>query len=131
MIAGGLDWGYDLSGILDGHALDDRGGNGIVYSSHVYPWKKDWQEKFLALAEKYPLFIGELGAEPKPMPFERPENHEDPFAWSPDMLGLIQKHRLHWTGWCFHPLATPQNHHWLDLRTDPLLGSVCEKSARR
>jgi hypothetical protein len=108
VIAGGLDWGYDLSGILNGYALDDRGGNGLVYSSHVYPWKKDWQEKFLAVAEKYPLFIGELGAEPKPMPFERPENHEDPFAWSPDMLGLLQKHRLHWTAWCFHPQATPR-----------------------
>lgn len=108
VIIGGLDWGYDLSGILEGHALDDRGGNGIVYSSHVYPWKKDWSAKFLALAEKYPLFIGECGAEPNPMPFERPEDHEDPITWAPDMLGLIQKHRLHWTAWCFHPLATPR-----------------------
>jgi endoglucanase len=42
------------------------------------------------------------------MSFERPEDHEDPYVWAPDMLGLIQKHRLHWAAWCFHPLATPR-----------------------
>ena len=108
VIVGGLDWGYDLSGILDGHALDDRDGRGIVYSTHVYPWKSDWQGKFLALADKYPLFIGELGGEEKPMGFLRPDQHEDPYTWSPDMLGLIQKHKFHWTGWAFHHKASPR-----------------------
>ncbi|MFH1496464.1 MAG: cellulase family glycosylhydrolase [Verrucomicrobiota bacterium] len=108
VIVGGLDWGYDLSGILDGHALDDRGGRGIVYSTHVYPWKSDWQSKFLALADRYPLFIGELGGEPEPMSFLRPDQHEDPHTWAPDMLGLIQKHKFHWTGWAFHHKASPR-----------------------
>ncbi|CAM3144279.1 glycoside hydrolase family 5 protein [Rariglobus hedericola] len=108
VIVGGLDWGYDLSGILNGHALDDRGGRGIVYSTHVYPWKSAWQGKFLALADKYPLFIGELGGEEKPMAFLRPDQHEDPYTWSPDMLGLIQKYKFHWTGWSFHHKASPR-----------------------
>lgn len=109
VIVGGLDWGYDLSGILDGHALQEReGGRGIVYSTHVYPWKSDWQGKFLALADKHPLFIGELGGEPEPMPFLRPDQHEDPHTWAPDMLGLIQKHKFHWTGWAFHHKASPR-----------------------
>lgn len=108
VIIGGLDWGYDLSGILAGHALNDRGGRGIVYSSHVYPWKNDWQGRFLALAGQYPLFIGELGGEEKPLPFLRPDQHEDPYTWAPDMLGLIQKYKLHWTGWSFHHKASPR-----------------------
>lgn len=108
VIIGGLDWGYDLSGILDGHALDDRGGRGIVYSTHVYPWKSDWQGKFLALADRHPLFIGELGGEPEPMSFLRPDQHEDPYTWAPDMLALIQKHKFHWTGWAFHHKASPR-----------------------
>jgi endoglucanase len=108
IIAGGLDWGYDLSGVLEGHALDDKGGSGIMYSSHVYPWKSDWQGKFLAAAEKYPLFIGEVGADTQRMEFIPPERHEDPATWVPDMLGVIQKHQLHWTAWCFHPKATPR-----------------------
>lgn len=108
IIAGGLDWGYDLGGILEGFALDDRGGNGIMYSSHVYPWKSDWQGKFLAIAAKYPVFIGEVGADTQRMDFLPPERQEDPATWVPDMLGIIQKHRLHWTAWCFHPKSTPR-----------------------
>ena len=62
VIAGGLDWGYDLSGVVGGYALQERtGGNGIMYSSHIYPWKTDWQHHTLAAAEKYPIFIGEVG----------------------------------------------------------------------
>lgn len=108
IVAGGLDWGYDLGGILEGFALDDRGGNGVMYSSHVYPWKSDWQGKFLEVAAKYPVFIGEVGADTQRMDFIPAERQEDPATWVPDMLGVIQKYRLHWTAWCFHPKATPR-----------------------
>ncbi|MDB6155225.1 MAG: celA [Chthoniobacteraceae bacterium] len=108
IIAGGLDWGYDLSGILNGFALDDLGGNGIMYSSHVYPWKRDWPGKFLTVAEKYPIFIGEVGADTQPMAFIPPERQENPATWVPDMLGIIQKYELNWTAWCFHPTAAPR-----------------------
>jgi len=108
VIAGGLDWGYDLSGILKGYALDDRGGNGVVYSSHVYPWKGDWQGKFVDAAGKVPLFLGEVGADIEKLSFIPPERQEDPYTWVPDMLGLIQKHKLNWTAWCFHPKASPR-----------------------
>jgi endoglucanase len=107
VIVGGLDWSYDLSGILAGYALDDRGGNGIVYSAHVYPWKSDWQGKFMAVAEKHPIFIGECGAPPERLDFIPPERHEAPSTWVPDFLGLVQQHRYHWTGWSFHPKAAP------------------------
>ncbi len=108
VIVGGLDWSYDLSGILQGHALNDRGGNGIVYSSHVYPWKSDWQNKFVAAAAKYPLFIGECGADEKKMDFLPADRQEDPKTWVPDMLGLIQQYHLNWTAWSFHPKASPR-----------------------
>jgi endoglucanase len=107
IIAGGLDWAYDLSGIVDGYALDDPEGNGIVYSTHIYNWKRDWAGKVLRAAERYPLFVGEVGADVKKMTFIPLELQEDPYTWAPDMLGLIQKHRLHWTGWSFHPRTTP------------------------
>ena len=32
---------------------------------------------------------------------------EDPYTWVTDMLGFIQKHKLHWTGFWFRPAATP------------------------
>ncbi len=105
--ASGTDWGYDLSGVLDGYALSDRGGSGIVYETHVYPWKRDWQKRFLDVAGRYPILIGELGCTVKPMSFIPPSAHERPETWAPDMLGLIQKHRLHWTAWAFHPKCQP------------------------
>ncbi len=108
IIAGGLDWGYDLSGITAGHALSDEHGNGIMYSSHVYPWKRDWQGKFLDAAAQYPVFVGEVGADSKPMDFIPLKAQEDPATWVPDMLGVIQKYKLNWTAWSFHPSANPR-----------------------
>lgn len=107
IIAGGLDWAYDLSGVVDGYALSDASGNGILYASHIYNWKRDWARAVLRAAEKYPIFIGETGADTKKMPFVALELQEDPYTWAPDMLGLIQEHHLHWTAWSFHPVATP------------------------
>ncbi len=43
VIVGGLDWAYDLSGFLEGYRLDDRGGHGIVYANHSYPFKGDYR----------------------------------------------------------------------------------------
>ncbi len=108
IVAGALDWAYDLSGILDGYALDDRGGNGIMYATHVYPWKSGWQKAFIEAAAHYPLLLGEVGADVQIMSFLPLEVQEDPYSWYPDMLGLIQKHKLHWTGWSFHAWATPR-----------------------
>ncbi|PTX97485.1 hypothetical protein DB346_21050 [Verrucomicrobia bacterium LW23] len=107
IIAGGLDWAYDLEGVVDGFALDDPQGNGIMYSTHIYPWKTDWQSKVLRAAALYPLFVGEVGADIKKMSFLPLDRQEDPYTWGPDMLGFIQKYRLNWSGWSFHTWATP------------------------
>lgn len=108
VVAGGLDWAYDLSGIVDGYALVDETGNGVMYASHIYPWKNGWQKKVLDAAALYPILVGEVGADEKKMTFMPLEGQEDAETWVPEMLGLIQKHRLNWTGWSFHPHATPR-----------------------
>ena len=105
LICGCLDWSYDCSGVLKGYALEDKTGNGIVYSVHVYPWKSDWQGKFLDVAAKHPVFLGEVGCQPEAMPFE--QTTQDPYVWGPKILACIQKHRLNWTAWSFHPWASP------------------------
>jgi hypothetical protein len=95
VIVGGVDWSYDLTGIMNGFALSERGGNGIIYVSHVYPWKSNWEKKFLLAAEQFPIMITEVGCQPTPMPWQK--STENPATWAPDMIALIQKHRLHWT----------------------------------
>ena len=107
IIAGGVFWCNDLSGIADGFALEDQSGNGIMYSWHTYNWHTDWEKKVLATAAKYPIFVGECGADTKKMDFIPLADQEDPYTWVPDMLGFIQQHRLNWTGWCLHPKASP------------------------
>lgn len=107
IIAGGMSWCNDLSGITQGYALDDRHGNGIMYSWHTYHWHKDWEQKMLATSEKYPIFLGEVGADVTKFSFIPAADQEDPYTWVPDMLGFIQKHKLNWTGWCFHPKSSP------------------------
>lgn len=101
---GGLDWAYDLSGTLNGFALD---GSNIVYETHVYPWKRGWQKAFLEAAARFPILMGEVGAQPTPMPFESPKSFVRPEDWVPGMLATIQQYRLNWTAWCFHPRSSP------------------------
>ena len=110
VIVGGLDWGYDLSGVAKTYALQDRAGaQGVIYSSHIYPWKTDWQGKVLEAAAKFPIFVGEVGCPPdwKSFEFIPPSARQDLPSWPPDVLGLIQKHKLHWTGFSFHPTCAP------------------------
>ncbi len=65
VIVGGLNWSYDLSGFLTGYQLDDRGGNGIIYANHAYPFKGDtverWIAKMEAATKKLPVIVSEFG----------------------------------------------------------------------
>jgi hypothetical protein len=108
VVVGGLGWSGDLSGVVKGYALDEHeGGNGIMYSWHQYNWHTGWAETVLPVAEKYPILVGEVGADTNKMNFVPHDIQESPYTWVPDMLGFIQKYRLNWTAWCFHPKATP------------------------
>ncbi|MEI6519982.1 MAG: cellulase family glycosylhydrolase [bacterium] len=107
VICGGLDWSYDLTGIKD-FALEDKTGNGIIYATHIYPWKFQWKEKVLCIADKYPILVGEVGADIKKMDFIPDSAQEDPYTWCPDVLGFMQKNKLSWTAWCFHLASSPR-----------------------
>lgn len=99
-VVGGLDWAYDLTGVMNGYALSDSDGAGIIYSSHIYPWKRDWEGKVAIAAKKYPVILGEVGCQPDP-------KQEDPSIWAPKVLAFIEKYQLNWTAWSFHPGASP------------------------
>lgn len=100
VVVGGLDWAYDLTGVMNGYALQDSKGSGIIYSSHIYPWKRDWEGKVAVAAKKYPVILGEVGCQPDP-------KQEDPMTWAPKILAFVDKYQLNWTAWSFHPGASP------------------------
>ena len=109
VLAGGLDWSYNLSGVLNGYALNDSSGNGIGYVWHNYPWKSGWQANGLVVAEQYPIILTEVGNIRKWEDFSFiGEKERRPLeGWPEDMLGCIQKYRLNWTGFSFHPRCGP------------------------
>jgi endoglucanase len=128
VVAGGLDWAYDLSGIAHGFELSDTDGPGIIYSTHIYPWKHDWKDKVLVVAEQHPIFVGEVGADIHKMSFIPADQQEDPYTWVPDMIGFIQKYKLHWTAFSFHPKATPVLITGWDYTPTPFWGAFVESA---
>lgn len=94
IIAAGLDWGFDLRGILTGYALD---GENIAYDTHPYPWKDaDWDGRFGDAGEQYPLIVGEWGGS------------ESDSLYFTQITDYMQEHKFSWAAWCFHPDAGPQ-----------------------
>ena len=104
VIINGLDWGYDLSGVLKGYELADANGNGIIYGSHIYPWKGSdfitWDLHAGSISKYHPVYIGEVGCQPNPSIIY-------PNIWAPEIIQYINSHNLSWTAWSFHPSAYP------------------------
>jgi hypothetical protein len=63
VLAAGLDWAYDLSGVLHGYALS---GTNVAYDSHIYThWHSttaDWDSHVGIVAQSRPVTVTELGS---------------------------------------------------------------------
>ena len=137
VIAGGLFWANDLTGIESeaiekgekpSYRLSDPEGNGIMYAWHTYHWHPGWA-RILPVAAKHPIFLGEVGASPLGiMNFIPDSQQEDPYTFSPNMLGFIQKYRINWTGWCFHPKAAPVMIENWDYKPTPYWGEFAKRA---
>ncbi|MEO5714447.1 MAG: glycoside hydrolase family 5 protein [Luteolibacter sp.] len=128
VLVGGLDYAYQLDGIVNGFGLKDESGNGIIYACHLYPWKKGWQKYLLDAAAIHPILLGEVGADANKMTFMPAEQQEDAETWVPDAIGLIQKYKLNWTGWSFHPKASPRMLLDWDYTPTPVWGQPAKEA---
>ena len=128
IVAGGLDWSYDLSGVAQGFALDDKGGNGIVYATHIYAGKRDWQNKVLVVAAKYPIIVSEFGANTQKFSFIPAEAQEDAATWVPRIFGFLQKNNLNWTAFSFHPKSAPNILESWDYTPTPEWGAFVKRA---
>ncbi len=88
----GVNWGYDLRGVLDGYAVS---GSNILYETHPYPFKRDWDNCFGKVAAHYPVLMGEWGGSAKDLEYGK------------RLMAYAGEHGLHWTAWCFHPSCGP------------------------
>jgi len=58
VIANGLDYGYDLSFVNNNFKIN---GNNIMYGSHPYNEKKNFEQNFAGINGHYPLIFTEFG----------------------------------------------------------------------
>ncbi len=95
----GLDWGFDLSGVLQGYAIT---GSNFVYETHPYPFKDtNWDGYFGAVSEKYPVYVGEWGFG------GRRSNSTNDLIYANHLMDYTRQHDLHWTAWDLHVSAGP------------------------
>jgi hypothetical protein len=106
VIAGGLDWAYDLSGIAAGKQLADLQGHGVVYANHTYPFKGDTVEKWVAKMEeatkRLPVIVSEFGSDPRGARGVAGEQ------WVRQVLQALADHDWNWIAWDMHPKAGPR-----------------------
>ena len=108
IVIGGLDWGFTLEELCNGYEIDDKGGNGIIYDTHIYPWKPlDWDKYVATAAAKYPILVGEFGHygdHATPREGKQALPHDE---WMKRVIDWIEKNQFHFAAWCFHPGAGP------------------------
>jgi mannose/cellobiose epimerase-like protein (N-acyl-D-glucosamine 2-epimerase family) len=106
VVAGGLDWAYDMAGIVAGSQLSDPEGNGVVYANHFYPIKGDtvekWRAKMTAAANRIPIIVSEFGTD------SRASARASSEAWVRDILIVLHEHNWDWIAWDMHPRAGPR-----------------------
>jgi hypothetical protein len=117
VIAGGLDWAYDFSGILAGRQLSDPEGNGVLYANHAYNNKghsvETWIKRMEQAAAKLPVIVAEYGGSGGPnrraSRFGAAGKAPSPTGddWLLHVMQALQDHNWSWIAWDFHPAAGP------------------------
>lgn len=118
VVAGGLDWAYDLSGVPYYH-LTDTIGSGVVYSTHVYPWKgstpwlvSDASDAIDPTGTQYPILVGEFGQNESD--YKSCPNCSVTYytgystgSWTQSVLNWINLHGYHYAAWDMHTGSSP------------------------
>jgi hypothetical protein len=91
VIVGGINWAYDLSGVLTGYKVK---GSNIAYATHPYdfPGKQlaDWATGFGAVAAVYPVIMTEFG------------QYCATNTYVADLLNYAELLGIHWTAWAWY-----------------------------
>ena len=126
VVVGGLDWSYDLTGILDGRQLSDPGGNGVIYANHAYPFKGDTVERWIAKMETatktLPVIVSEFGSDSSGGAGRTGEQ------WVRQVLQALEDHGWDWTAWDMHPAASPSLVSDWKYTPTPSFGAWVQKS---
>jgi aryl-phospho-beta-D-glucosidase BglC (GH1 family) len=100
VIAGGLNWAFDLSGI----PMFGLEGYNIAYATHLYAVSgktpEYWEQAFGFLKSEVPILISEFG----PLSDGEPPCQ---LSYVDDVVTYAEANGLHWTAWAWFGLGTP------------------------
>lgn len=126
VIAGGLDWAYDFSGILAGRQLSDPQGNGVIYANHCYDNKDDSVDEWITNMEKasakLPIIVSEFGGTSGPSQVDPSDN------WLLHVMRAMQEHHWSWLAWDLHTSARPNLISDWDYTPTPGFGVYVKKA---
>jgi hypothetical protein len=126
VVAGGLDWAYDFSGILAGRQLSDPHGNGVIYANHCYDNKKESVDKWIRSMEeasaKLPVMVTEFGGNSGPSRMVPSDN------WLLHVMKALDEHHWSWAAWDLHTSARPNLISDWDYTPTPGFGVIVKKA---
>lgn len=129
VVCGGLDWAYDLSGFLNGYALQDPDGNGVIYACHAYNNKGETIDKWLshldAALPHIPVVMSEFGGQ------NRGATVNEPNAWVDRVINEMDKRKCNYLAWDLHPAAGPTLIKDWTYAPTPSFGSLVKASLAR
>jgi hypothetical protein len=115
VVAGGINWAYEVEGILPDRELKDPTGHGVVYAAHPYPHAYDgigretiaqWAARMESFAKKRPIIVTEFGSIERMWAFPKDSGYHDE-RWNREMIAALEAQRWNWTAWDFHVTAWP------------------------
>lgn len=126
VVAGGLEWAYDFSGILAGRRLQDPKGNGVVYANHCYDNKHEsvdtWISKMEQASATLPVIVTEFGGTAGPSKMVPSDN------WLLHVLSALDEHHWSWTAWDLHTSARPNLISDWDYTPSPRFGVYVKRA---
>ena len=94
IILGGTNWGYDLSGIPQGFALQ---GTNLAYDTHPFDYAGkepgDWPSAVDAAARRYPVIAGEFGS------------YTCGTDYIAQAISYFNAHHISWLAWTWGPYS--------------------------
>jgi len=109
VVAGGLDWAFNLTGVPANALTDTASGHGVVYATHIYAWKASPCTRAggcfdtaipASVHNNYAVMVTEFGQ----------NNNADGVpnnSWSQSVMDWAKANTNGYIAWCLHSGASP------------------------
>ncbi|HLX56353.1 MAG TPA: cellulase family glycosylhydrolase [Ktedonobacteraceae bacterium] len=98
ILVAGMDFGYDLSQVLDSNQVSILSGSNIVYDTHPYPYAEkqpaNWDASFGFLTSTYPVMSAESG------------EYDCQSGYMSQLISYFDAHSMGWVAWAWYAVGT-------------------------